>query len=94
MFTLFYCLLDLRSSECNDISLYVLCCPVNGSACFVFCVFDGVCELLVKQFAICLDVFVILLFNVMELLCVVGGALLDRPCLVFHRMCVLLLWSQ
>ena len=43
---------------------------------------------LVKQFAICLGVFVILLLNVMELLSVVGGALLDRPCMVFHRMCV------
>ena len=34
-----------ETSECNDVSLYVLCCPVNGSACFVFCVFDDVCEL-------------------------------------------------
>ena len=25
---------------------------------------------------------------------VVGGALLDRPCMVFHIMCVLCLWSQ
>ena len=49
---------------------------------------------LVKQFAICLDVFVILLLNVMELLSVVGCAPLDRPCMVFHRMCVLCLWSQ
>ena len=56
---------------------------------FVLCV-----ACLVKQFAICLGVFVILLLNVMELLCVVGGALLDRPCMVFHRMCVLCLWSQ
>ena len=24
----------------------------------------------------------------------VGGALLDIPCMVFHRMCVLCLWSQ
>ena len=32
-------------------------------------------------------------FVVMEL-CVFGGALLDRPCMVFHRMCVLCLWSQ
>ena len=54
---LFYCLLDLRSGECNVVSLYVLCCPVNGSVCFVCCVFDGV--------------FVILLLNVMELLYVV-----------------------
>ena len=26
-------------------SLYVLCCPVNESVCFVCCVIDGVCEL-------------------------------------------------
>ena len=25
--------------------MYVLCCPVNGSVCFVYCVFDDVCEL-------------------------------------------------
>ena len=30
-----------------------------------------------------------LLLNVIELLGVAGGALLDRPCMVFHRMCVL-----
>ena len=57
-----------------------------------------VCELfvncLVKLFAICLSMFVILLLNVMELLSVVGGALLDRPCMVFHIMCVLYMWSQ
>ena len=56
------------------ISMYVLCCPVNGSVCFVCCVFVND---LVKQFAICLGVFVILLLNVIELLSVVGGALLD-----------------
>ena len=56
---------------------------------FVLCVAH-----LGKQFAICLGVFVILLLNVMELLSVVGGALLDRPCMVFHRMCVLCLWTQ
>ena len=63
----------------------------------MFCValsMDLFVNCLVKQFAICLGVFVILLLNVMELLCVVGGALLDRPCMVFHRMCVLCLWSQ
>ena len=47
-----------------------------------------------ETFAICLGSFVILLWNVMELLCVVGGALLDRPCMVFNRMCVLCLQSQ
>ena len=35
----------MRSGECNVVSLYVLCCPVNGSVCFVCCVFEGVCEL-------------------------------------------------
>ena len=44
---------------------------------------------LLKQFEICFGVFVILLLNVIELLSVVGGVLLDRPCMVFQRMCVL-----
>ena len=63
---------------CDALSmdLFVLC--VACLTVFVNC--------LVKQFAIRLGVFVILLLNVMELLCVVGGALLDRPCMVFHRM--------
>ena len=39
-------------------------------------------------------VWVFLLLNVMELLSLVGGALLDRQCMVFHRRCVLCLWSQ
>ena len=58
IFALFCCLLDLRSGECNVVSLYVLCCPVNGSVCFVCCVFDGVVNCLMKQFAICLGVLV------------------------------------
>ena len=45
MFTLFYSLLDLRSSECDIVSLYVVRCSVNVSVCFVCCVFDSVCEL-------------------------------------------------
>ena len=44
-FTLFYSLLDLRSSECNIVSLYVVCCFVNVSVCFLCCVLDSVCEL-------------------------------------------------
>ena len=46
---------------------------------------------LVKQFAICLGVVVILLLNVMEVFSVGGGALLDRLCMVFQRMYVLYL---
>ena len=67
-----------------SMDLFVLC--VVYLTVFVNC--------LVKQFAICLGVFAILLLKVMELLCVVGDALLDRPCMVFHRMCVLCLWSK
>ena len=55
--------------------------------------FDSVREFF-GEFAICLGKFVILLLNVMDLLCVVGGALLDRLCMVFHRMCVLCMWSR
>ena len=77
--------------EYNVISLYFLCCPVNGSSCLVCCVSDSVCDCLVKQFAIFLCVVVILLLNVMEVLSVDGGALLDRPCMVFQKMCVLCL---
>ena len=41
-----------------------------------------------KQFAMCLGVVAILLLNVFS---VCGGALLDRPCMVFQRVCVLCL---
>ena len=46
---------------------------------------------LVKQFAMCLGVVAILLLNVMGVFSVGGGALLDRPCMVFQRICVLFL---
>ena len=55
---------------------------------FVRCVFVN---WLVKQFAICLGVVAILLLNVMEVFSVGGGALLDRPCMVFQRIYVLCL---
>ena len=56
-----------------------MCFSVNRS---VLCL-TVLVNCLVKQFAICLGVVVILLFNVMELFSVVGGARLDRPCMVF-----------
>ena len=77
---LYPCMLCVALLMC----LFVLC--VACLTAFVNC--------LVKRFTICLGVFVILLLNVIELLSVVGGALLDRPYMVFHRMCVLCLWSQ
>ena len=91
IFTLFYSLLDLRSGEYDVVSLYVVCCSVNVSVCFVCCVFDSVCEFLVKQFVMCLGVVAILLLNVMDVFCVCGVALLDRPCMVFHIVYVLCL---
>ena len=58
-----------------------MCCSVTCLTVFVNC--------LVKQFAICLGVVVILLMHVMEVFRVGGDVLLDRPCMVFQRMCVL-----
>ena len=57
-----------------------MCCSVNRSVCLVYCVF-------VK----CLGMVAILLLNVMDVVCVGGGALMDRPCMVFQRVCVLCL---
>ena len=58
--------------------LFVLCLTV-----FVNC--------LLKQFTVCLGVVAILLLNVMDVFSVSGCALLNRPCMVFQRMCVLCL---
>ena len=88
---MFYCLLDLSCGECDVISLYFIYCSVNGSVRLVCCVFERFVNYLLKQFAICLGVVVILLLNVMEVFSVGGGALLDRPCMVIQRMCVLCL---
>ena len=51
--------------------------------------FDNHC--LVEQFAMCLGVVAILLLNDMEVFSMCGGALLDRPDMVFQRVCVLCL---
>ena len=56
-----------------SMDMFVLC--VACLTVFVNC--------LVKPFALCLGVFVILFLNVIELLSVVGDALLDRSCMVF-----------
>ena len=49
-----------------------------GSVCLVCCVFDSVCELF-------------WLLNVIDVFSVGGGALFDRPCILFQRMCMLYL---
>ena len=58
---------------------------------FVLCVacLTGYVNCLVKQFAIFLGMVVILLLNAMEVLSV--GAMLDKPCMVIQRMCVVCL---
>ena len=83
---MFYCLLDLRSGECDVISLYV--CVALSMDLFVLCVacLTVFVNCLVKQYAIFLGVVVILLLNVMEAFSVCGCALLDIPCMVFQRM--------
>ena len=61
----------------------VMLCPC------IFCVallMDLFVLCLVKQFAMCLGVVAVLLLNVMDVFRVGGGALLDRSCMVFHRM--------
>ena len=51
--------------ECNVISLYFMCCSVNGSVYLVCCVFNSVCELFGETIRN------ILLLNVMEVVVVV-----------------------
>ena len=88
---LLLCFLDLRSSDV--VSLYVVCCSVNVSVCFVCSVFDSVCELFgetIRNVFGC-SLFAILLLNVMNVFSVCGGALLHRPCMVFQGVCVLCL---
>ena len=74
---LYPCMLCVALLMC----LFVLC--IACLTVFVNC--------LVKQFAMCLDVVAILLLNVMDVFSVCGGALLDRPCMVFQIVCVLCL---
>ena len=67
----------------------ILCVALLMSNCFVCLTVFVNC--LVKQFAMCLGVVAILLLNVMDVFSVCGRALLDRPCMVFQRVCVLCL---
>ena len=50
-----------------------------------------VCGIMLVLGAVCLGVVAILLLNVMDVFSVCGGALLDRPCMVFQSVCVLCL---
>ena len=72
-------------------SLYFMCYSVNGSVVLCVACLMVLVNCLVNLFSICLGVVAILLLNVMEVFSVGGGALLDRLCMVFQRMCVLCL---
>ena len=61
-------------------SLYLLCCFVNGSVCLVCCMFDSGCELFGERIRNVFGVVAVLLLNVMDVFSIGGGALLDRPC--------------
>ena len=65
---------------CVALLMYLCVLCVSCLTVFVNC--------LANQFAMCLGVVAILLLNVMEVFSVCGGALLDRPCMVFQRVCV------
>ena len=78
----------MSCGECDVITFYL--CIALLMDLFVSCVacLTVFMKCLVKQFAICFGVVAILLLNVMAVFSVDGGALLDRPCMVFQRMCV------
>ena len=61
-----------------------MCCSVNGSVCLVCSVFECV-NCLVKQFAICLGMFAILLLNVMEVFNVGGWIVLHQGMQSLHN---------
>ena len=44
----FVLLLEMNCGEYNVISLFVMCCSVNGSVYLVSCVFDNACKLFGK----------------------------------------------
>ena len=68
-----------------------MCCSVNGSVCLVCCVFDSVCELFGETIR---NVFGCSCYFVMEVFSVCGGAMLDRPYMVFQGICVLCLYPN
>ena len=68
----------------------VMLYPCMLCVALLMCLFV-LCVACLTVFVNCLRVVAILLLNVMGVFSVGGGALLDRPCMVFQRMCVLCL---
>ena len=71
-----------------------MCFSVNGSVCYVCCVLDSVYELFGETICTIFWCGCYFLLHVMECLVWVEVLLLDIPCIVFQRMCVVCLWSQ
>ena len=67
------------------VSVMLYPCIVNNILFVVLCVacLTGFAYCMVKLFALCLGVVAVLLLNVMAVVSVDGGALLDRPCIIF-----------
>ena len=93
------CLIFNLSGPCELLS--EMLCPCMLCVALLMCLFvlcvaclTVFVNCLVKQFAMCLGVVAILLLNIMDVFSVCGVALLDRPCMVFQRMCVLCLRFQ
>ena len=93
---LIFLLCFIASWTCEVVS--VMLCPCMLCVALLMCLFVLYVACLtvfvncfVKQFAMCLGVIAILLLNVMDVFSVGGVALLDRPCMVFQRVCVLCL---
>ena len=59
-----------------------MCCSVSVSVCVVCLTVFG--ETICNVFGFV----AILLLNVMDVISVGGGALLDSPCMVFQRLCI------
>ena len=92
----FRCLMLSLSGPCEllfSLCFIASCTWVAVSVMLYPCILCA--ALLMDLFVLCVcelfGVVVIVLLNVIEVFSVCGGALLDRPCMVFHRMCVLCL---
>ena len=68
----------------------VMLYPCMLCVALLMCLFV-LCVVCLTVFVNCLGVVAILLLNVMDVFSVCGGALLDRPCMVFQIVCVLCL---
>ena len=69
----------------------ILCVALLVYLFVVYCMFDSVCELFGETIRNVFGRGCYFVLNVMDVFGVGGGALLDRPCMVFQRMCALCL---